>query len=251
MAAPMIAGNWKMNKTLGEARDLVAEMKPGLESVAGARVVLCPPFTALAEVQQLLEGTTIALGAQDIYHESSGAYTGAVSPVMLAELCDFVIIGHSERRHLFGETDADVSKKVPAARAAGLRPIMCVGERLEERESGRAEAVVVEQVRQGFARVDSAEGLAVAYEPVWAIGTGVAATPENAQEMMVTIRSTLSSLYGGEAAGGVPVLYGGSVTADNVAAFVHEPDVDGALVGGASLKAKSFVELVQKAADAA
>ena len=251
MAVPLIAGNWKMNTTVGEARELVAEMKPGLETVDGAQVVLCPPFTALAEVRRLLDGTTIGLGAQDMYHESTGAYTGEVSPLMLAELCDYVILGHSERRHLFGEKGADTGKKVPAALAAGLRPILCVGERLDERESGRAEAVVMEQLRQGLARVDSPRVMVVAYEPVWAIGTGVAATPENAQDMMATIRSTLSSLYGVEAAGGVPVLYGGSVTTENVADFIRQPDVDGALVGGASLKAESFVELVQKSADAA
>ena len=246
----MIAGNWKMNATIAEATELVARMRPGLEAVEGVQKVLSPPFTSLATVRELLRGSGVALGAQNMYQEGSGAYTGEVSPAMLAELCRFVILGHSERRHIFGETDDSVGKKVEAALEVGLRPIMCVGETLEEREEGRAKAVVEQQVRLGLARMSSLDSLVVAYEPVWAIGTGKAATPDDAQAMMAHIRSLLSVRYGGSEASEVPLLYGGSVTADNVADFARQADVDGALVGGASLKPDGFVELVRNAADA-
>ena len=251
MAVPIIAANWKMNATLAEARALVTRMRPGLEAIGGAEKVLCPPFTALAAVQELLGGSSIGLGAQDMYFEDSGAYTGEVSPAMLAELCRFVIVGHSERRHVLGETDHDVARKVEAAARHGLRPILCVGERLEEREGGTANTVVERQLEQGLARVSSAEGLLVAYEPVWAIGTGRAATPDDAQAMMAHVRLRVAERYGREAASQVPLLYGGSVTADNVAGFIREKDVGGALVGGASLKPDGFVDLVRNAAEAA
>ena len=251
MGNPMIAGNWKMNTTVGEATELAALMKPGLEEVTRVGKVVCPPFTALAAVKRLLDGSSIGLGAQDMHHESSGAYTGEVSPVMLAELCRYVILGHSERRQLLGETDASVSLKVEAAMKAGLSPIVCVGETLEHREQGRAEEVVEQQVRRGLEKVESLGDLVLAYEPVWAIGTGRAATPDDAQAMMSHIRRTLAARYGDGAASEVALLYGGSVKADNVADFVRESDVDGALVGGASLDPESFVELVRNVADAA
>ena len=168
----IIAGNWKMNMTIEEAKSLASQMKPSLEAIEGACIVLCPPFTALAAVGDLLRDSSIRLGAQNIHHESSGAYTGEVSPGMVAELCEFVIIGHSERRQFFGEMDASVSKKVEAALRIGLRPIVCVGESLEERDSGNAESVVERQVNLGLAQVQSTERLALAYEPIWAIGTG-------------------------------------------------------------------------------
>ena len=240
-----------MNATTDEARALVSRMRPGLEAVRGAETVICPPFTALAVVQVLLSGSKIGLGAQDIYFEDSGAYTGEVSPDMVAELCRFVIVGHSERRHVLGETDHDVARKVEAAAGHGLRPILCVGERLEERESGTAHAVVERQLDQGLARISSVEGLLVAYEPVWAIGTGRAATPDDAQSMMAHVRRRVAERYGEDAASQVPLLYGGSVTADNVADFIREKDVGGALVGGASLKPDGFVDLVRHAAEAA
>ena len=251
MATPIIAGNWKMNATIEEAKELTARMKAGLEETHGIGKVLCPPFTALAAVRELLGTSDIGLGAQNMHHEASGAYTGEVSPAMLAELCQYVILGHSERRQFFGETDSLVSKKVEAALAVGLRPIVCVGERLEEREDGIAEVIVEQQVRLGLARVGSTHGLIIAYEPVWAIGTGKAATPQDAQAMMALVRSTLVARYGRNAAADVPLLYGGSVTASNVADFVGQEDIDGALVGGASLKPDSFVELVRNAALAA
>ena len=250
MANPIIVGNWKMNTSNEEANDLVLRMKSELGGIGGVEVVICPPFIALASVRDLLRGSEIGLGAQNMYHAASGAYTGEVSAAMLSGLCQFVVLGHSERRQLFEETDLAVGRKVAAAAAAGIRPIMCVGERLEDREDGIADAIVEQQVRLGLALTGSPGGLLVAYEPVWAIGTGRAATPEDAQGMMAHIRRLLAERYGDAAASNVPLLYGGSVTADNVGVFVGEPDIDGALVGGASLKAESFVELARSAAQA-
>ena len=250
MTRTIIAGNWKMNMTAAESRGLVAAMLPGLEEVEDVQTVVCPPFVALEAVGGLLRGTDVALGAQNLHHEDEGAFTGEVSGPMLRELCDFVIVGHSERRMIFGETDEVVGKKVLAARRAGLRPIVCVGERLEEREAGSAEVVVERQLSRALALAESSDGLVVAYEPVWAIGTGRAATPDDAQSMMAHVRRVLASIFGDASAEGVPLLYGGSVTADNVAGFVREDDVNGALVGGASLSADGFVQLVRNAAAA-
>ncbi len=250
MATPIIAGNWKMNTTINEAKKLVAGMKPGLEAIEGVQKVVCPPFTALAAVREQLQGSSIALGAQNMHFEGSGAYTGEVSPTMLVDLCQFVITGHSERRHKLGESDVVVGKKVAAARDVGLRPILCVGETLKERDDGDADGVVERQVSLGLAEVSALDGLLVAYEPVWAIGTGAAATPKDAQAMMGHIRETLAALYGSSAASEVPLLYGGSVTADNVASFAFQEDIDGALVGGASLSPETFVRLVRNAAEA-
>ena len=251
MTRTIVAGNWKMNLSPAQARGLVTAMLPGLKEAGGVETVVCPPFVALEAVYGLLRGTGVALGAQDLHHEDEGAFTGEVSGPMLSGLCDFVIVGHSERRLIFGETDDAVDKKVRAARRAGLRPILCVGERLDERESGSAEAVVERQLRRALADAESSDGLVVAYEPVWAIGSGRAATPGDAQSMMAHVRRVLASLFGPDAAEGVPLLYGGSVTADNVAGFMREDDVNGALVGGASLSADGFVRLVRNAATAA
>ena len=250
MGDPIIAGNWKMNTTVAEARELARRIRPGLDAIPGVEKVVCPPFVSLAAVGDVLDGSSVAVGAQDMYYEASGAYTGEVSPEMLAGLCRFVILGHSERRHVFGETDASVGKKVVAAAEAGLRPILCVGEKLDEREDGLADVVVEQQVRLGLARMELPGDLVVAYEPVWAIGTGRAATPEDAQAMMAHLRQILSAQYGQSTADRLGLLYGGSVTAENVADFARQRDVDGALVGGASLKADSFVELVRNAAEA-
>jgi len=239
-----------MNTSKKEAEELVGRMKPGLESVGGLQTVLCPPFVSLASISDMLKGSSVAVGAQNMHHESSGAFTGEIAPFMLADLCRFVILGHSERRNIFGETDEAVSKKVEAAVGVGLVPIMCVGERLDEREGGTAEEVVERQTVEGLSRVDAATELLVAYEPVWAIGTGKAATADDAQSMMAHIRRTLAAKYGESAAGDVSLLYGGSVTADNVADFLGRQDVDGALVGGASLDADGFVGLVRNAASA-
>jgi triosephosphate isomerase len=250
MTISIVAGNWKMNTTLREATSLVSEMKPRLDDAQGVRKVVCPPFVSLASVADLLRGSTISVGAQNMHHEDSGAYTGEVSPLMAAELCEYVVLGHSERRQHFGETDESVNLKVKAANRVGLKPILCVGERLDERDEGRAEALVERQLRGGLEGEDSVSGLVVAYEPVWAIGTGRAATPDVAQDMMAHIRSVLTSLYGGSTASDVPLLYGGSVNAANATDYMKESDIDGALVGGASLDADSFVEIVRAAAEA-
>ncbi len=239
-----------MNGTVAEARELVAAMKPGLSEIDGIGKVLCPPFTALAAVAEMLQGTDIGLGAQDMHHEESGAFTGEVSPAMLAEHCDYVILGHSERRSMLGETSASVAKKVLAAKDAGLQPIMCVGETSDERETGRAEAVVDGQVLTGLAGIASIDGVSIAYEPVWAIGSGAAASPDDAQAMASRIRKILSDRFG-LSASETPILYGGSVTDENVPDFMGQPDIDGALVGGASLKPDVFVALTRAAAASA
>ena len=245
MPTPIVAGNWKMNTVVPEAIVLAAQMRDALDAVGGVEKVVCPPFVSLMAVQGLLDGTSIKLGAQNMHHAEKGAFTGEVSPVMLAGLCQYVILGHSERRQLFGETDEQINMKVQAALEASLRPILCVGERLDEREGGRAEEVVTRQLRGGLEGVASASYLAVAYEPVWAIGTGVAATGEIAEAMMTTIRGALAGLYGEGLTGNVPLLYGGSVTPDNVAEFASQPNINGALVGGASLNAESFVAIAK------
>lgn len=250
MRQPFVAGNWKMYKTIAEARHLVSELVPGLQAVKGVEKVLCPPFTALLAVRSLLEGTDIGLGAQNLHWESSGAFTGEISPLMVAELCQYVIIGHSERRAYFGETDASVNRKVQAALLHGLKPIVCVGETLEEYEREQTREVVSRQVRDGLARLDLSDGnlLIIAYEPVWAIGTGRAATPEGANAVIAdVIRASLADLFGETIAGEIRVLYGGSVKASNAAEFFVQPEIDGALVGGASLKADEFVPIVQAA----
>jgi triosephosphate isomerase len=248
---PLVAGNWKMNKTVAEARLLVSEMSASLGAVKGVEKVLCPPFTALLPVAALLHGTDIGLGAQDMHWESKGAFTGEIAPGMAAEFCKYVIIGHSERRTYFGETDETVNKKTAAARSAGLTPIVCIGETLAEYEAGRTAEVVSRQAREGLKGLDPefAARLVVAYEPVWAIGTGRASSGENAEAVVRgVIRPALSALYGEAVAQAVRVLYGGSVTAANAAEYFGQPDIDGALVGGASLKVDEFVAIVKAAA---
>ncbi len=248
MRTPMIAGNWKMNTTLVEGSALVMEMREELERIAGVEKVLCPPFISLSLVGELLQGSSIKLGAQNMHFEEKGAYTGEISPLMLKELCDFVILGHSERREHFKETDQIVNEKVKAALAAGLTPILCVGERLEENEAGRTEEVVTRQVKGALQGVASPQGMVIAYEPVWAIGTGRAATGEGANATIGIIRKTVAQLYSEGIAKGMRILYGGSVTAANIAEFIRQPEVDGALVGGASLKAKEFLSIVEQTA---
>jgi triosephosphate isomerase (TIM) len=254
MRRPMVAGNWKMYKTVAEARHLVSEMVPGLQAVGNVDNVLCPPYTALMAVKALLEGTDIGLGAQNMHWETAGAYTGEISAPMVAELCDYVIIGHSERRQYFGETDENVNRRVKSALAHGLIPIVCVGETLEEREAGRTEEVVSRQMRDGLKGIELAEGstagnsLIIAYEPVWTIGTGRAATPQDANGVIAeVIRSGLVESFGEAAGEETRVLYGGSVKANNAADFFSQADIDGALVGGASLKMEEFVRITQAA----
>ena len=249
MPVPIVAGNWKMNTSVGEAVGLAREMLAALDSVKGVEMVLCPPFISLEVVSKVIKGSSIELGAQNMHHQEKGAFTGEISPAMLSGLCRYVILGHSERRQHFGEDDPLINLKVKAAFEAGLRPILCVGETLEQRQGGEAKTVVAHQVKAGLRDLENIPGLAVAYEPVWAIGTGVAATPDTASEIMGgVILPALSELYGEERAGEVPLLYGGSVTPDNVEGFVKETSVHGALVGGASLRADQFVEIARKTA---
>ena len=242
-----------MHKTVEEARHLVSAMAPGLQGVMGVEKAICPPFTDLLAVSALLEGTDIALGAQNMYWESEGAFTGEISPRMLAELCKYVILGHSERRAYFGETDETVNRKVQAALDNGITPIVCVGETLEENKAGRTDEVVSRQIRQGLSGLTfrdnlSAAELVIAYEPVWAIGTGLAATPEGANSVIAdVVRVGLSQLFGEDAASTIRVLYGGSVKSGNAADFFIKPDIDGALVGGASLKVEEFIQITQAA----
>jgi triosephosphate isomerase len=235
-----------MNMTVEEARNFVADLGRPLADIAGVEKVLCPPFTALTAVHAMLEGLEIGLGAQDMHWEARGAFTGAVSPAMVRELCAYVIIGHSERRTYFGEKDEAVNKKVRAAHQHGLIPIVCVGETLEQYDSGVTGEVVGRQVRVGLAGTDPgpARELIVAYEPVWAIGTGRTATPAQAGEAHAHIRSRLKQWFGGDAADQCVILYGGSVKPDNIRELMAQPDVDGALVGGASLDVRAFHDII-------
>jgi triosephosphate isomerase len=245
---PLIAGNWKMYKTVPEGVELVDALLAGLGDASGREVLVCPPFTALYAIGQRLADTPIALGAQDVYPEAQGAFTGAVAPGMLRDVgCRYVIVGHSERRSIFGDDDAAVNRKLHAALGAGLRPILCVGESKPQRDAGEANAIVVAQVRAGLAGVSDAQmaALVIAYEPIWAIGTGDTATPDDAQSMHAAIRDTLAQICGAEIAQATRILYGGSVKPDNVDELMAQADIDGALVGGASLKADSFLRIVQ------
>ena len=251
MRRPIIAGNWKMNKTIAEAIDLVRSIRRGLNEVEAADRVLCPPFTALAAVKELLQATKIGLGAQDMYWQDKGAYTGEISPLMLKELCQYVILGHSERRAYFGETDERVNQKVKAALAHGLIPIICVGETEPQYEAGWTNLVIGSQVSGCLAGLTAEQvaSVVVAYEPVWAVGTGKAATAAGAGAVIgLTIRGTIAELYDEATAQAVRAQYGGSVTPANIAEFMAHPDIDGALVGGVSLK-PDFVELVRIAAE--
>lgn len=247
---PLVAGNWKMNKTVAEALRLVEEMLPGLQSVSRVEKLLCPPAPALMPLSAILEGKDIALGAQNLYWEKEGAYTGELSAAMVKEFCQYVILGHSERRAIFHESDADIQRKVQAALTADLRLVLCVGETLEQNEAGRAAEIVSSQLRAALdgAQVGSADAIVIAYEPVWAIGTGKAATPEATNTLLRNVvRPTLAGLFGEQISQGVRVLYGGSVNAANAAAFFVESEIDGALVGGASLKAQEFIGIVKAA----
>ena len=249
MRLPMIAGNWKMNTTVSEAIELVNQMRRRLDEIANVDKVICPPFVSLVAVRELIKGSSIKLGAQNIYFEEKGAYTGEVSPLMLADLCEFVIIGHSERRQYFNESGEIVNKKIRAALKAGLKPILCIGERLEENEAGRTKEVLTEQLRSSLAEIDYLGGLIIAYEPVWAIGTGRAATGKQANETIGFIRQTISQKYGKRIAQDLRILYGGSVTAANTDEFINQSDIDGALVGGASLKANEFLGIVKQTSE--
>jgi triosephosphate isomerase (TIM) len=244
---PIIAGNWKMHKTLAEARDLAREIAQGVSPRTRAEVVLAPPYTALATVAAAIAGSAVKLAAQDTFWEDKGAFTGAIAPGMLADAgCTGVIVGHSERRQFFGDTDEMVNRKVKAVLAAGMQPILCVGETLAEREAGNTFTVVETQILGGLAGfpIAARERLVIAYEPVWAIGTGKTATPQQAQEVHRLIRDLLAELLGTAT---IRILYGGSVTPDNAATLLAQADINGALVGGASLKAASFLGIIAAA----
>lgn len=250
MRKPLMAGNWKMHKGPGEAIVFLNELSEAVAEVEDREILICPPFVALYPLGRMLRksGSPIKLGAQNLYPAEKGAYTGEVAPPMLKEAnCDYVIVGHSERRQYFHEDDAFINAKVKAARQFDLIPILCVGETEEQRDAGRAETVVATQVREGLAGVTIGQAgeLVIAYEPVWAIGTGRTATPEDAQAMHAHIRTLLSERYGEPLARGIRILYGGSVKPANVDALMAQPDIDGALVGGASLEVESFARIVK------
>lgn len=245
---PLVAGNWKMNKTLPESLVLLNDLKGRLHETGLTEVVVFPPFTSLAAAKTLLEGSPIGLGAQNLSSESKGAYTGEVSAEMLIEAgCQYVIVGHSERRHIFGETNEMINKKITTALSAGLNVIFCIGETKEERESGKTADVVFQQILGGLLGVKEEDmaRVVIAYEPVWAIGTGLNATPPQAQEVHCVVRRWIEEKYGPECAAFLRIVYGGSVTPDNCEGLVEEPDIDGALVGGASLDAGSFCAIIE------
>ncbi len=252
MRKTIIAGNWKMNKTPQEAVALTTLLKRELADVTEVDVVVCPPFTALTDVRDVLTGTSIGIGGQDLYWEDAGAFTGEISaPMLVASGAGYVIIGHSERRQFFGETDETVNKKIGAALRHGLVPIVCVGELLADREAGKTFAVIESQFRGSFAGLSPEQmaGLVIAYEPVWAIGTGKTATPDQAQEVHAVLRDLVTKTFGVDTAAAVRIQYGGSVKPENIRDLIGRPDIDGALVGGASLKSEDFSAIVEACRD--
>ena len=244
MRVPLIAGNWKMNTNLEEALKLVKDINQGFSSLEKVEKVVCPPFISLAAISSALKGTDLKVGAQNAYFEDKGAFTGEIAAAMLKDLCTYVILGHSERRQYFKETDEIVSKKIKAVIKYSLNPILCVGENLAEYEAGQTQQIVVNQIKNSLAGIDDINSLTVAYEPIWAIGTGKAATGIQAQATINLIRSQLASQYSKAAADKVRILYGGSVTSANIQEFVSQPDIDGGLVGGASLKPAEFLSII-------
>ncbi|HBF38203.1 MAG TPA: triose-phosphate isomerase [Firmicutes bacterium] len=247
MRKPIIAGNWKMNKTIPEAKQLVSGLVSKLAGKSEVEIVFCPPFTALSTVKDLLKGTPYGLGAQDLYWKEKGAFTGEVSPLMLKDVgCDYVIIGHSERRQYFGETDVTVNQKVKAALAVGIKPIICVGETLAQREAGETDALIKGQTEKAFEgiEVSAIPTIVIAYEPIWAIGTGKSSSASDANQVIGLIRNTVAKLYGKETAEQMRIQYGGSVKPENIKEYMSQPEIDGALVGGASLEIDSFLKLI-------
>lgn len=252
MRKTIIAGNWKMYKTLNEGQELVVALRRDLYNIENVDIVVCPPYTLLAYLADALETSNILIGAQDCFWEDEGAFTGEVSPKMLKDAgCKFVIIGHSERRQFFGETNESVNKKVKALLMHGLTPIMCVGETLSEREKGLTFRVLDDHLQNGLKDItqENMQKIVIAYEPVWAIGTGKTATPQEAQEAHKYIRDLLKSEYNKDTALAVRIQYGGSVKPENIFDLMSQPDIDGALVGGASLKAESFTDIIKKASE--
>ena len=249
MRKPLIAANWKMNTTPPEALAIIKQMLPELNSFARVETLICPPFISIVSVSELLRGSKVELGAQNAYFEDKGAFTGEIAPLMLAGYCKYVILGHSERRSLFGETSQIVNKKIKAVIKSGMKPILCVGESLSENESGHTESIVNTQLQQSLDGLSGSAGLVVAYEPVWAIGTGRAATAPQAESTIKMIRGVLSSIFGRDTADAARILYGGSANGSNITEFISQPDIDGALVGGASLKPAEFVSTIKQTAE--
>ncbi|MBU1006563.1 MAG: triose-phosphate isomerase [Candidatus Omnitrophica bacterium] len=250
MRRPIIAGNWKMYKTIQDAVDIAVALKRKFYTFSEADIIIGPPFTALAKVHDVIIDSSIMLAAQDMYWEAEGAFTGEISPMMLKDAgCRYVIIGHSERRHIFGETDEEVNKKVRAVLKHGMVPIICVGEKLDERDNGMMFEVLEKQLSRGLKDMAAEDvmRIVIAYEPVWAIGTGRTATPQQAQEAHEFIRNYIERLYGKETASKIRIQYGGSVKPGNIAQLMAQEDIDGALVGGASLDVNSFVEIINNA----
>lgn len=250
MRRKFIAGNWKMNTTRADGAALATAIAQAVGKRDDVEVALCPPSVYLEAVAQVVLGSSVGVGAQNCYHEAKGAFTGELSPAMLVDIgCQYVILGHSERRQIFRETSADVSKKVHAALGAGLTPIVCVGETLDERKANRTTSIVREQIEGSLAGLSAEQigKIVIAYEPVWAIGTGVVATPDQAEEVHADLRRLLEKNYNSAVAQGVRIQYGGSVNAENAATLLSQPNIDGALVGGASLKADSFLAIIEAA----
>jgi triosephosphate isomerase len=244
MRRPFIAANWKMNKTLSETQEFISRFIPEVKEKADVDIVIAPPFTSLAVAAEKLKNTNVILAAQDVFYEEKGAYTGEISPLMLVDIgCQYVIVGHSERRQYFNESDDIVNRKIKAAKKTGLGIIFCIGETLEEREAGRTFDILKREIENGLSGIDP-DNTVIAYEPIWAIGTGKTATPEQAQEAHAYIREKLNILYGNKASN-FCIIYGGSVTPENIDSLMARKDVDGALVGGASLKVESFIRIVK------
>jgi len=244
----LIAGNWKMHNNIPESLDLVRKILYGVQNITVLDILVCPPFTALKSVYDLIKGSNIKLGAQNLHWEMKGAFTGEISPLMLKDVgCEYVIIGHSERREYFKETDDIINKKIFAALKVGLKPIVCIGEKLEERESGVTEKVLEQQITEGLKGLsnEDMENITIAYEPVWAIGTGKTATPEIANTTQSFIRNKIKEIFNENIAEKIRILYGGSVKADNAKALLEQEHIDGALVGGASLDAENFIKIIK------
>jgi triosephosphate isomerase (TIM) len=249
MRTPIVAGNWKMNTTIAEAGKLVNKIKGTLNLSENIEVIVCPPYISLFTVKQSLKDSPIEIGAQNMYFEENGAFTGEISPVMLSDICNYVILGHSERRQYFGEVDEIVNRKIRTALKHRLKPIICVGEKLEEKNSGKTEGILVKQIEQGLHDIQSNPDIVVAYEPLWAIGTGKAANGEQSNATIEFIRGIIEKIWGKNIAQAIRILYGGSVKSSNTMEFISQPNIDGVLVGGASLNADEFLGIVNQTAD--
>jgi triosephosphate isomerase len=246
---PLIAGNWKMNTTVKDAVNLIKKMQSALNKIQGVEKVICPPFVSLAAARDIVKGSSVKLGAQNVFYEEKGAYTGEISPLMLVDFCEYVIIGHSERRQIIGETNEVINKKAKAVIEAGLKPILCIGETLEENEADQTKDVLGKQIFTCSDKLYFLSGMVIAYEPIWAIGTGKSATGEDANKTIGFIRQFVSQLHGNDIANDTRILYGGSVNSTNIAEFMQQAEIDGALVGGASLTADEFISIVKQASE--